>query len=129
MQLPGGSRQEGMCAKLNRCIYVLKQSPREWYHRLSSVLVPYVFTISTFDSCIMIHKNKYIFLAIYIEDITLWGHVGSALMSSTKQLLKKKFQVIDMGDLHWLLELKIEYFEDYAIVSQIAYLNQISIMH
>src|SRR5258706_13425940 len=47
MQLPEGSRQNSMCAKLNRCIYGLKQSPREWYHRLSSVLVPYGFTVST----------------------------------------------------------------------------------
>ena len=29
MQLPQGSRQEGMCAKLNKCIYGLKQSPRK----------------------------------------------------------------------------------------------------
>ena len=41
MQLPKDSRQEGICMKLNRCIYGLKQSPREWYHQLSSVLVLY----------------------------------------------------------------------------------------
>ena len=29
MQLPLGHREEGMCAKLNKCIYGLKQSPRE----------------------------------------------------------------------------------------------------
>ena len=100
MQLPEGSRQEGMCAKLNRCTYGLKQSPREWYHPLSSVLVPYGFTVSTFDPYIMIHKNKQFFLAIYVDDITLWGDAGSTLMFSTKQLLKKEFQVTDLGDLH-----------------------------
>ena len=32
MQLPEGSQIDGMCGKLNKCIYGLKQSPQEWYH-------------------------------------------------------------------------------------------------
>ena len=46
-------------------------------------------------------------------------------MSSTKELLKKEFQVTDLGDLHWLLGMKIEYFADHMAVSQTAYLNKI----
>ena len=57
MQLPEGSRIEGMCAKLNKCIYELKQSLRAWYHHLSDYLVPYGFTVSTFDPCILIYKH------------------------------------------------------------------------
>ena len=109
--------------KLNRCIYGLKQSPREWYYQLSSVLVSYGFTVSTFDSCILIYSTKQFFLAIYIADITLWGSAGSTLMFSNKELLKKEFQVTDLGDLHWLLGMKIEYFEDHIAVSQTAYLT------
>jgi hypothetical protein len=124
MQLPEGSRQNSMCAKLNRCIYGLKQSPREWYHRLSSVLVPYGFTVSTFDPCVLIHKLMQFFLAVYVDDITLWGSTGN-LMTSTKQLLKKEFEVTDMGDLHWLLGMKIEYLEDGIAVSQTAYIHKI----
>ena len=97
MQLPEGSRQEGMCAKLNRCIYRLKQSPTEWYHQLSSVLVSYGFTVSTFDPCVLIYSTKLFFLAVYVDDITLWGSAGSTLMTSTKELLKKEFQVTDIG--------------------------------
>ena len=73
----------------------------------------------------MIYKNKQFFLAVDVDDITLWGDAGSALMFSTKQLLKKEFQVTDLGDLYWLLGMKIEYSEDHIAVSQIAYLNTI----
>ena len=75
MQLPKGyshsSRQNSMCAKLNRYIYGLKQSSREWYYKLSSILVPYGFTVSTFNSCVLIHKLMQFFLVVYIDDITL----------------------------------------------------------
>ena len=128
MQLPEGyshgSRQNNMCAKLNRFINRLKQSPREWYHKLSSVLVPYRFTVSTFDPCVLIHKLMQFFLAVYIHDITLWGSAGN-LMTSTKQLLEKEFEVTDMGDLHWLIGMKIEDLEDGIAVVQTAYIHKI----
>jgi len=41
MDLPEGSRLDGMVAKLNRCIYGLKQSPRDWYYRLVEYLGPF----------------------------------------------------------------------------------------
>ena len=86
MQLPEGysysSRQNSMYAKLNRCIYGLKQSPRKWYHKLLSVWVPYGFTISTFNPYILIHKLMQFFLAVYVDDITLWGSCnGSQAMT------------------------------------------------
>jgi len=38
MDLPEGSQIDGMVAKLKRCIYELKQSPRESYYRLIEYL-------------------------------------------------------------------------------------------
>ena len=125
MQLPEGSRQDGMCAKLNRCIYGLKQSPREWYQRLIDYLVPYGFSVSTFDPCVLVHSHSQpFFIAIYVDDITLFGPPGN-LMDSTKDLLKLEFQVTDMGDLHWLLGMQIEYFQDHIAISQTAYIDKI----
>ena len=46
-------------------------------------------------------------------------------MDSTKDFLKLEFQVTDIGDLHWLLGMQIEYFQDHIAISQIAYIDKI----
>jgi hypothetical protein len=37
-----------------------------------------------------------------VSDITLYG-LGGLMMKNIKYTLKSKFEVIDLGDLHWLL--------------------------
>jgi hypothetical protein len=41
--------------KLKRCLYESKQSPREWYSKLTTYLLPYGFVLSSFDPCVLIH--------------------------------------------------------------------------
>jgi len=55
MDLPEGSRLDGMVAKLKRCFYGLKQSPREWNYRLVEYLGPFGFAITAWDPCILVH--------------------------------------------------------------------------
>ena len=102
MELPEGSRTPGKVAKLNRCIYGLKQSPREWYYRLVLFLQPYGFAISSFDPCVLVHNLGNFFISIYVDDITLFGPQNT-FMDQTVSLLKTEFKVKDMGALQWLL--------------------------
>ena len=55
MALPVGYEQDGHCARLNRSIYGLKQSPKAWYDRLTSYLLPLGFQLSSFDPCVLIN--------------------------------------------------------------------------
>ena len=96
MQLPESSRIEGMCAKLNKCIYALKQLPSAWYHCLTDYLVSYSFTVSTFDPYVLIYKQHdhnqtgqdiHLFIVVYVDDLFLFGSKGQ-LMDSVKDLLK-----------------------------------------
>ena len=107
MQLPEGSRIAGKVAKLNRCIYGLKQSPREWYSRLVTFLTPYGFACSTFDPCVLVHDSGDFFIAIYVDDLTLFGPSDS-LMDKLVAVLKSEFKVNDLGPVHWLLGIQIE---------------------
>jgi hypothetical protein len=124
MQLPEGSKEEGMVAKLKRCIYGLKQSSREWYFRLVNFLQPYGFSSTTFDPCVLVHNSGDLFIAIYVDDLSLFGQSGS-LFDTTIQLLKTEFNVKDMGDLHWLLGIRIEYTDAGISLSQTAFIDKI----
>ena len=128
-----------MCGKLNKCIYGLKQSPREWYHRLIDFLTPYRFVVSNFNPCILMFKsnidrhnginnnnnaNNLLFIAVYVDDLWLFGPKG-LVIDNLKDLLKSEFKVTDLGDLHWLLGIQIEYRDHDIALSQSAYIDTI----
>src|SRR5258706_5249111 len=123
-----------MCGKLNKCIYSLKQSPREWYHRLIDFLTPYGFVVSNFDPCVLIFKsdndtryndtNNVLFNAVYVNDLSLFGPKG-LVIDNLKDLLKLEFKVTDLGDLYWLLGIRIEYRDHDIAMSQSAYIDTI----
>ena len=124
MQLPEGYREDGKVARLKRCIYGLKQSPREWYFRLVEYLRPYGFAFSSFDPCVLVHESGNLFIAIYVDDITLFGEQGQ-LLNQTVSILKSEFKVNDMGLLHWLLGIQIEYSDAGISLSQTAFIDKI----
>ena len=125
MHLPEGNRIDGKVCKLKRCIYGLKQSPREWYGRLTSYLIPYGFSIATFDPCVLLHDSGSFFLAMYVDDITLFGSNDNPLMDDVKKILKREFKVTDLGNLHWILGIKIDFTPSGITLSQRAYIEKI----
>ncbi|KAI1000192.1 hypothetical protein K3495_g8007 [Podosphaera aphanis] len=125
MELPEGYKIDNHVARFNRCIYGLKQSPREWYFRLIEYIKPLGFISSEFDPCVLLHSSGNLIAAIYVDDIVLFGEQG-ALMEDTVNLLKSEFKVNDMGTLHWLLGIQIGYIKNGSItLSQTAYIDRI----
>ena len=124
MELPEGSRTPGKVAKLNQCIYGLKQSPREWYFRLVLFLQPYGFAISSFNPCVLVHSSGNFFISIDVDDITLFGPQNE-FMDQTVSLLKTEFKVKDMGSLQWLLGIQIDYTKAGITLSQPSFITQI----
>jgi len=71
--------------RLQKSIYVLKQSPRLYYKRFDKFLIGYGCTRSLFDQCIYFHKlpsSEYISLFLYIDDM----HIASKKISSIDKL-------------------------------------------
>jgi hypothetical protein len=89
-----------------------------------SYFVSYRFVTSNFDLCILIHKPEAFFIAIHVDDITLY-RPGSLMMQNVKTTLKSKFEVMNLGDLHWLLGIQIKFGLKGIGLSQIAYINSI----
>jgi len=124
MKLPPGYEVAGSCVRLNKSIYGLKQSSRQWYQRLTGFLLPLGFMTANFDPCILIHKDYQLIVAIYIDDITLAGP-DRPQRENLKKLLKQEFEFSDLGPLTWLLGIQVEWQEDSATLSQRTYIDQL----
>jgi hypothetical protein len=99
MTLPEGRWEKGKTARLRRCIYGLKQSSQKLNERLIQHFVSYRFVISNFEPCVQIHKIEVFFIAIYVDDIIIYGP-GGLMMKNVKNTLKSEFEVTDLGDLY-----------------------------
>jgi hypothetical protein len=124
MRLPEGYRDGNKVAHLKRCIYGLKQSPREWYSRLTAHLRRHGFDTSNFDPCVLRHKSDQFYIAVYVDDLTLYGPPGH-LMDTTVLALETEFEVTNMGQLHWLLGIQITFNRDSIELSQEAFVDKI----
>ena len=102
----------------------MKQSPREWYYRLIECLGPFGFVITAWDPCVLVHESGNQFLAIYVDDITLFGPNGEQ-KEQTINVLKTEFKVNDMGELNWLLGIQITFTDHGITLSQTTFIDKI----
>src|SRR5258706_13577605 len=68
--------------------------------------------------------NNILFIAVYVDDLSLFRPKGP-VMDNLKDLLKSEFKVTYLGDLHWLLGIRIEYRDHDIALSQSAYIDTI----
>ena len=54
---------------LQKPLYGLKQSPREWNEVISNYVVSQGFAASSVDPCIYVHLERKVFVGIYVDDI------------------------------------------------------------
>jgi len=66
--------KEGLVCKLNKSLYGLKQSPRQWYLRFDKFMKDQDYTRSHYDHCVY-HKKlsggTYVYLLIYVDDMLI----------------------------------------------------------
>jgi hypothetical protein len=124
MCLPEGYRHGNKVVHLKSCIYGLKQSPRGWYSRLTAYLRRHGFDISNFDPHVLRHKSDQFYIAVYLDDLTLYGPPGH-LMDTIVLALETEFEVTNMGQLHWLLGIQITFNRDSIELSQDAFIDKI----
>ncbi|RVW23616.1 Retrovirus-related Pol polyprotein from transposon TNT 1-94 [Vitis vinifera] len=68
--------ESGLVCRLRRSLYGLKQSPRAWFSRFSSVVQEFGMLRSTADHSVFYHHNSLgqcIYLVVYVDDIVITG--------------------------------------------------------
>ena len=100
--------------KLKRSIYGLKQSARCWNQTLDVFLLKNGYRKSNADSCIYVKSVKqengfisFVILAVYVDDIIPVSN-DSEMLASEKQLLSNEFQMVDQGEIQFILGMSIK---------------------
>ncbi|RVX16790.1 Retrovirus-related Pol polyprotein from transposon RE1 [Vitis vinifera] len=115
--------ESGLVCRLRRSLYGLKQSPRAWFGRFSSVVQEFGILRSTTDHSIFYHHNSLgqcIYLVVYVDDIVIIGSDQDGIQK-LKQHLFTHFQTKDLGKLKYFLGIEIAQSSSGVVLSQRKY--------
>jgi len=97
---------------LVKTLYRLKQSGCRWYQKLSSVFHSLGFKQCAVDQAmyfwVVVHKGKLTIIVMHVDDCTITATTVS-LIKELKAGLSKHFEVTDLGELHWMLGIKVKH--------------------
>lgn len=111
IQQPEGfvvSGKEHMVLKLNKTLYGLKQSPREWNRKLNNFLLKIGFKRLYTDHGVYIYNKMkcIIILALYVDDLVIIGNDKESIIK-LKQIISKNFKIKDLGPLKYIVGIEI----------------------
>ncbi|GKE21611.1 uncharacterized mitochondrial protein-like protein, partial [Tanacetum coccineum] len=110
MKLPEGyfDNNDNRVWKLVKSVYGLKQAPKKWNEKLTSVLLENDFVQSKNDFSLFIKNKKNVFIAllVYVDDIVVTGNDINEI-NDVKEFLKTKFLIKDLGKLKYFLGIEV----------------------
>ncbi|KAE8692180.1 putative ROP-interactive CRIB motif-containing protein 6 [Hibiscus syriacus] len=95
--------------KLNKSLYGLKQSPRQWYKRFDSFMRRQKYTRSKYDHCVYLQKLKdgsFIYLLFYVDDMLI-ASKSQKEIDKLKAQLNQEFEMKDLGEAKKILGMEI----------------------
>jgi hypothetical protein len=93
--------------RLKKVLYGLKQEPRAWYEKMVGFLMSLGFDKSDVDLNLYYHidGNECLILVLYVDDLFLTG--SERLIAECEQALTAKFEMKDLGLMHYFLGLEL----------------------
>lgn len=108
----GCGMQQNEVWKLNKALYGLKNAPLIFYHTMLNVLKKEGFESSLLDPCIIYHKKMKIYIAMYVDDLLIFGQ-SQENINKTKKLLSRNFEMKDLGTPKIFLGMTIKHYNKY----------------
>lgn len=109
---------------LLKALYGLKQAPRVWYGVLHAYLKELGFQYTESDHSVFVSKDKLYYIAVYVDDLLLFGP-DTKIINSIKDKLKKRFEMTDLGDAQHYLGVEIIRENDSILLRQTTYLTKV----
>jgi hypothetical protein len=129
MEAPNGfGFPPGSVFKLYKSLYGLKQAPRVWNMALNEWLLSLGFKQNVIDTSVYSRGtgSSAIFLAVYVDDILIFGH-DIAYITEFKRTLHSKFAIKDLGEVKHILGMLVtrDRINRTISLSQSAYLTRL----
>ena len=118
-----------MVCKLVKSIYGLKQAARVWYKSIDELLVKLGWRSTLVDPCFYTKMSKTgnrMFMSLYVDDSGIaYKKCDEAEWESYKKQISQLYKIKDIGDMHWILNMKITRDRDNRTItlSQEAYIR------
>eukprot|EP00253_Pinus_taeda_P008389 PITA_08389 len=108
--------------RLKKSFYSLKQAPRAWYAKMDKFLLDIGFSRCHSNNTVYTKKvgKSLIILVLYVDDLILTGSYPK-LINHEKSILKNKFEMTDLGHLHYFLGLQVLQSKEGISLSQSKY--------
>ena len=125
IELPKGFETE-KTGKLNKSLYGLKSSPKDWNLKFNNVMLKLGFRRSENDYClyVKIAKAYKLYLLLYVDDVLL---AGSSIeeVQQTKSILTREFKVKDLGQMKRYLGISFLRRNECMLLNQTDYLKRV----
>ena len=114
---------EVLVLKLNKSLYGLKQSGRNWNNTIDAYLIENGFQKSINDPCFYYKQEENIFLLVWVDDLLI--SADSCAVESVKETLTNKFKMKDLGQVSLFLGIEFGTEIGQVTMSQEKYIAKI----
>lgn len=115
LEIPDGSKSNSNSCdkrvwKLNKSLYGLKQSGRNWNHVLNSFLISQSFIQSIVDPCVYTKhvEQCHVILIVFVDDIIIASN-DDTLLNNCRMSLCDRFKMKDFGELTYFLGIDFKF--------------------
>jgi hypothetical protein len=128
-----GKNGEELVCKLDKSLYGLKQSGRNWHNELKSFLITRGFKQAEYDSCLFTKKNqngKMDFILVWVDDLILCSD-SETFAIEFKKAIETRYKISEFSELHWFLGMNIavDRQKNEIRINQKKYINNILEKH
>jgi hypothetical protein len=119
--------EEGKVYKLRKALYGLKQAPRAWYSHIDNSFNESGFKRSKNELTLYVNHQgnvNLLIVALYVDDLILTGS-STEMIEEFKKEMVKKYEMSDMGLLHYFLCIEVYQDKEEVFISQKMYVEKI----
>ena len=103
-----GPNGEELVCKLKKGLYGLKQAGRNWNDHIDAWMTKAGFTRCKADYCVYVRQTqtKTLIVGLYVDDLIIVSNCIT-IMKAFKTAISAAFKMKDMGELEWILGMKV----------------------